>query len=98
MPAEEVGAPHDGRIFHNQDRSRDVNKGLIDVLKWRLSSRGRVDWPNWAENAHIPSLLSALASCDIAVTGINHATDLIQFSGFNVLTDPVFSKRVSPVS
>lgn len=33
-----------------------------------------------------------------AVTWIGHASALVQASGLNVLTDPVFSKRVSPVS
>ena len=32
-----------------------------------------------------------------AVTWIGHATMLVQASGLNVLTDPVFSARVSPV-
>src|SRR6202040_4087878 len=32
-----------------------------------------------------------------AVTWIGHATMLVQASGLNVLTDPVFSTRVSPV-
>jgi N-acyl-phosphatidylethanolamine-hydrolysing phospholipase D len=33
-----------------------------------------------------------------AVTWIGHATALVQANGLNVLTDPVFSHRVSPVS
>lgn len=34
----------------------------------------------------------------MAVTFINHATVLIQLPGLNVLTDPVWSRRVSPLS
>ena len=30
--------------------------------------------------------------------GVNHATVLVQTDGLNVLTDPVWSKRVSPLS
>jgi L-ascorbate metabolism protein UlaG (beta-lactamase superfamily) len=33
-----------------------------------------------------------------AVTWIGHATTLVQLDGLNVLTDPVFSERVSPVT
>lgn len=33
-----------------------------------------------------------------AVTWIGHATALIQASGLNILTDPIFSERASPVS
>ncbi len=92
------GAEFDGRVFHNQDRSRLIEKGLAQVLKWRLSSRGRARWPERAENADVPSLPRSLTAGELAVTGINHATDLLQFEGLNILTDPVFSERVSPVS
>ena len=34
---------------------------------------------------------------DCAITFINHITFLLQFPGINVLTDPVYSERVSPV-
>ena len=33
-----------------------------------------------------------------ATTWIGHASTLVQANGLNVLTDPVFSQRVSPVS
>ena len=32
-----------------------------------------------------------------AITWIGHATSLVQASGLNVLTDPIFSRRASPV-
>eukprot|EP00526_Cylindrotheca_closterium_P018967 CAMPEP_0113648264 /NCGR_PEP_ID=MMETSP0017_2-20120614/25590_1 /TAXON_ID=2856 /ORGANISM="Cylindrotheca closterium" /LENGTH=94 /DNA_ID=CAMNT_0000560453 /DNA_START=1 /DNA_END=281 /DNA_ORIENTATION=- /assembly_acc=CAM_ASM_000147 len=32
----------------------------------------------------------------VAVTWIGHATCLLQMDGFNVLTDPIFSKRCAP--
>ncbi len=35
---------------------------------------------------------------DISITWIGHATALIQVNGLNILTDPVFSDRVSPFS
>jgi len=42
---------------------------------------------------------NAVAGADMipAVTWIGHATMLIQASGLNVLTDPIFSRRASPV-
>lgn len=33
-----------------------------------------------------------------SVTWIGHATTLVQASGLNVLTDPIFSHRASPLS
>jgi len=35
---------------------------------------------------------------DIAVTWVGHATVLLQLNGVNVLTDPQFSERASPLS
>jgi L-ascorbate metabolism protein UlaG (beta-lactamase superfamily) len=88
----------DGGRFRNLDRSKTFRKGLRDVLKWRLSARPRAPWPARAENDHAPELPRSLAAGELAVTGVNHATDLIQFQGLNLLTDPVFSERASPVS
>jgi L-ascorbate metabolism protein UlaG (beta-lactamase superfamily) len=88
----------DGELFYNLDRSKTVKKGFRDVLKWRLSRRSLGYWPESAENEHAPDLPRSLGAGELAVTGVNHATDLIQFSGLNLLTDPVFSERVSPVS
>lgn len=88
----------DGERFHNLDRSKTINKSLLEVLRWRFSARPLGRWPGRARNEHQPRLPGALDAGEIAVTGVNHATDLIQFSGLNVLTDPVFSERVSPVS
>lgn len=31
------------------------------------------------------------------ITFINHASFLVQLDGFNILTDPVFSQRISPL-
>jgi L-ascorbate metabolism protein UlaG (beta-lactamase superfamily) len=85
----------DGERFWNLDRSKTIKKGFRDLLKWRLSPHARGAWPKRAENSFRPEMLGA---AELAVTGINHATDLIQFQGLNILTDPVFSERVSPVS
>jgi L-ascorbate metabolism protein UlaG (beta-lactamase superfamily) len=88
----------DGERFYNLDRSKTIRKGFGDVLKWRFSSRPMGAWPRRAVNEFSPELPRSLGAAELAVTGINHATDLIQFSGLNLLTDPVFSERVSPVS
>lgn len=87
----------DGERFSNLDRTKTVKKGLLDVLKWRFSRRPMGHWPKRAGNEFQPDLPRSLGERELAVTGINHATDLLQFSGLNVLTDPVFSERASPV-
>ncbi|MFI5347902.1 MAG: MBL fold metallo-hydrolase [Elusimicrobiota bacterium] len=88
----------DGETFYNLDRSKTVKKTFRDFLKWRFTPRPRGYWPARADNPFSPELPRSLGAAALAVTGINHATDLIQFQGLNILTDPVFSERVSPVS
>ena len=42
--------------------------------------------------------MSQVHAPDLRISFINHATTLIQSDGLNIITDPVFSRRVSPVS
>lgn len=70
--------------------------GFGDLLKWKLLERP-AKWPN--------SYPSPFAGANpktetdaLAITMIGHATLLIQTDGTNILTDPVFSQRASPVS
>jgi L-ascorbate metabolism protein UlaG (beta-lactamase superfamily) len=88
----------DGERFTNLDRSKTVKKTFRDFLKWRFTPRPRGYWPARADNEFAPELPRSLSAAELAVTGINHATDLIQFSGLNLLTDPVFSERASPLT
>lgn len=72
-------------------------KGFFDVAKWLLT-RDMADWPQWVENTQTPKLPKNLKPEQMAITFINHSTFLIQIDGLNILTDPVFSERVSPVT
>jgi L-ascorbate metabolism protein UlaG (beta-lactamase superfamily) len=68
--------------------------GLKEVFKWMLNrKRGE-----WTENSKPDYGPRPLAFCKegIRITHINHTTFLIQVDGINILTDPVWSKRVSP--
>jgi L-ascorbate metabolism protein UlaG (beta-lactamase superfamily) len=78
-----------------QNREPFADKSLLDIIKWRLSTK-KESWPEWIESEqyNIPHERSE----ELSYTVINHATVLIQWYGLNILTDPVFSKRVSPVS
>ena len=55
-------------------------------------------WPDFVENRPVLNLDCALRPDQIAITFINHATVLIQLPEINILTDPVWSKRVSPLT
>ncbi|MDB6125818.1 MAG: hypothetical protein JWQ71_4811 [Pedosphaera sp.] len=85
----------DGRKFFNPRVSG--NKGLGELLRWMTSGQ-RKKWPVHVENKFQPHLPTTLDTNEAAITFINHSSFLIQFPGLNVLTDPVFSKRASPVS
>jgi L-ascorbate metabolism protein UlaG (beta-lactamase superfamily) len=73
---------------HNQDKSRR------DLFRM-MSGDGRQTWPR-----EVPSPFTAKP--DVRVRGltstlIGHASFLLQAAGLNLLIDPVYSKRASPV-
>jgi L-ascorbate metabolism protein UlaG (beta-lactamase superfamily) len=83
----------DGRQFFNPGAS--AGRSLAAFLGWQITRRTR-SWPQWRDFP--PSTgLPALGAGEFAVTFINHVTFLIQLGGLNVLTDPVFSERASPL-
>ncbi len=84
----------DGRHFFNP--SGGDPRGLGAFLRWQWGRRPG-PWPTWVENTATPRLPVSLAPRQGAVTFVNHATFLLQFAGLNVLTDPIWSERCSPV-
>ncbi len=86
----------DGECFANQ--ARFEQRGLGALLEWELGSGERTKWPKWVEAAPGPPPPRRVGRGDVRVTWVNHATVLLQMDGLNILTDPVWSERVSPVS
>jgi N-acyl-phosphatidylethanolamine-hydrolysing phospholipase D len=96
-------AHHTARGFRN-NHVGSVTKSLGDVLRWQFQ-RLRAGLPP------APRLATPIQKADLefihrnaspdgmvpASTWIGHATTLMQASGLNVLTDPIFSHRASPV-
>lgn len=70
-------------------------KGFADVLRWMLT-RESAKWQ--VESARGQAIPSAQVSNGLRVTFINHSTVLIQTAGVNILTDPIWSERASPLS
>ena len=90
-----IVAPFDGEKFNNIEPFLDKN--LFDVLWWRLKRSFTVEsWPNEVFQTFYEPETSR--SQELKVSVIGHATALIQVDGVNILTDPHFSKRSSPVS
>jgi L-ascorbate metabolism protein UlaG (beta-lactamase superfamily) len=84
----------DGKVFFNPGH-KETNT-FFDVLKWKFTSEAS-KWPSSVKNKDYPA--PTLAEGKKAnFTFINHATFLVQTPELTILTDPVFSERVSPVS
>lgn len=82
----------DGTKFHNLEPTEHA--GPADMLKW-MANRDEGPWEKWrdvgvrtAPPQRVPGL---------RVTWINHATMLIQAENVNILTDPIWSNRCSPL-
>ncbi|MSU70148.1 MAG: MBL fold metallo-hydrolase [Opitutaceae bacterium] len=73
-----------------------VERGWLDVLRWRATSRA-ARWAKGVDLAPRPPPPVPQGGEFIA-TWIGHATFLLQTPHGNLLTDPVFSDRASPVS
>ncbi|HEY2675679.1 MAG TPA: MBL fold metallo-hydrolase [Steroidobacteraceae bacterium] len=86
------GDHFDGLRFFNPHHA-DTDRGLRDLLRWKLKERA-ARWPR--------SIPTRQAIPDSRVEGlratvVGHASVLIQAGGLNVLTDPVWSERASPL-
>ena len=83
----------DGKTFSNPDGQEP--KPLSMVFKW-MRERKRDPWTK-ATDWTIPRQTFDQPE-GIRITFVNHSTFLIQIGAWNFLTDPVWSKRVSPFS
>lgn len=68
-----------------------------DMVKW-LWEMETVEWPEWIEDPEQPPPPEVVANGSLRITYVNHATLLIQLDGFNILTDPIWSKTAGPFS
>jgi L-ascorbate metabolism protein UlaG (beta-lactamase superfamily) len=85
-----------GKKFFNPwlDPNRE-KKTFAGLLKARLTN----EWSKWPKNVPVDTVKPvARVDSDIKITFVGHSTFLIQTEKLNILTDPVWSKRVSPFS
>ncbi|OHV11228.1 MBL fold metallo-hydrolase [Kushneria phosphatilytica] len=85
----------DGKRFHNVPPLPPRAPGAF--RQWREERRERPVW-QWRDIEQGVTPPERVDQSALQVTLINHATFLVQAGGLNVLTDPVWSKRVSPLS
>lgn len=96
-------AHHRNGRFQNSDGDFQA-KSLAEVIRWRwqatrqgLPARPREPIPTQAPDLGFIHANTGAAQ-QPAVTWIGHATVLAQLGGLNLLTDPIFSTRASPLS
>ena len=86
----------DGTLFFNPDG--EAPRSFLDLLRWQFGP-GNVSWPK-----HYPSPFDdhrpeeRVEGTGLRITMIGHASLLLQTAVLNILFDPVFAERASPLS
>ncbi|WP_324957481.1 MBL fold metallo-hydrolase [Oligoflexus sp.] len=83
----------DGQRFYLPGNPFEKNR--VAVLKWMLT-RDKSPWPQKVDQPPQSRPPQSVGTDRVDVTFVNHATLLLQTHGLNILTDPVWSERVSP--
>lgn len=82
----------DGRFFNPGVAEHDFRT----ALKW-MRNRKIGPWRRWIESTPGPAPPARVEGAELRATFVNHATVLLQTDGINILTDPMWSRRASPV-
>ena len=83
----------DGELFFNPGHP-DTDRTLGQLLRWQLSAR-KARWPGSVE---VKQARPAERVEGLSVTMVGHASVVVQVEGLNILVDPVWSERASPVA
>jgi L-ascorbate metabolism protein UlaG (beta-lactamase superfamily) len=85
----------DGERFSLPGGRQIGEKDLSQLIRWQWT-REPAPWPEAVPvTPAVP--VARVAGTEIVATMVGHATVLVQTQGLNILTDPVWSARVSPV-
>ena len=83
----------DGERFLNPGHP-STDRSLGQLLRWRFGEPHPA-WP--ADAGEVPECRPAARVDGLTITMVGHASVLIQVAGLNLLVDPVWSERASPV-
>ena len=84
----------DGNRFYNLNRTSEPRFG--DFLRW-IMTRNKGAWQRRNVSGFQSQVPARVGSGELRVTFVNHSTFFIQMDGLNILTDPIWSERASPV-
>ena len=74
-------------------------KSLREVLRWQFGGdRQRSAWPEWAPSPYADTPPPRVDGGKVRFSFVGHVSWLVQAAGLNILVDPVWSERASPVS
>src|SRR5258708_2857903 len=85
----------DGRCYYNRDGRQwpGVNKALL----WKLTSRPEPS-PQFLADVEESKPPRYVDGNGLRISLVNHSTVLLQQPASNILTDPIWSERASPLS
>lgn len=97
LAALRAGRRHHGPGWFRNNYNTDRH-GIAEFMRWMREKRGL--WPQPKQFPIDKPETERLAAnrTDTTLTWIGHVTFLFQHRGLNVLTDPVFGERASPLS
>lgn len=82
----------DGLRFFNPDHAQ-TDRSFRDLLRWKLTETAAV----WPRSVPARQAVPDASVAGLRATIVGHASVLIQAGGLNILTDPVWSERASPL-
>jgi L-ascorbate metabolism protein UlaG (beta-lactamase superfamily) len=91
-PAPTVEHFRDGRFFNPGVTEHDFRT----ALKW-MRNRKIGPWRRWIESTPGAPPPPQVEGPALRATFVNHSTVLLQTDGVNILTDPIWSRRASPM-
>ena len=97
----EVSDHFDGKLYFNPPLVGDEGRPAPGRSGWIWRWVFGTGWPEWPKFKDIPAgprPVEKVAEGVVRVTPVGHSTFLIQMDGLNMLTDPIWSERASPVS
>jgi len=72
-------------------------KSIPDLVRFWGTRGGRSAWAPWVPSPYADHPPARVDGADLRVSFVGHASLLIQTAGLNILVDPVWSERASPL-
>jgi L-ascorbate metabolism protein UlaG (beta-lactamase superfamily) len=101
VETEQVSDHFDGTRYYNPHVPQGLPSPPGQAARWFWNWLFRADRPEWPKETDFspgPAPVTRAPEGALYITPVGHATFLIQMDGVNILTDPIWSERCSPLS